>query len=96
MHVVSCRWVYKLKHHHDGSIARHKVRLVEKRFSQAHGVDYTETFSPVVKQATIRVVLALAVHFDWPLHQLDITNAFLHGILREDIYMVRPQGFVDR
>lgn len=79
MHVVGCRWVYKIKHHPDGSIARHEALLVAKGFHQAYGVDYTETFSPVVKQATIRVVLTLAIQFDRPLHQLDVTNAFLHG-----------------
>ena len=60
------------------------------------GIDYTETFSPVVKQATVSVVLTLAVHFHWPLHQLDVTNAFLYGILHEDIYRTQPQGFVDQ
>lgn len=94
-HVVGCRWVFKIKHNPDGSVARHKARLVAKGFHQEFGVDYTETFSPVVKQATVRIVLTLAVHFHWPLHQLDVTNAFLHGILKEDIYMTQPQGFID-
>lgn len=66
-----------------------------KGFHQEQGIDYTETFSPVVRHSTIRVVLALAVQFGWPLHQLDVTNAFLHVILKEDIYMEQPQGLKD-
>lgn len=66
-HVVGCRWVCKLKHHPDGSIARFKARLVAKGYHQEHGIVFTETFSPVVKQAIIRVVLSLVVHFNWPL-----------------------------
>ena len=71
MHLVGCSWVFKLKHNSDGSISRHKAPLVPKGF---HRADY----SPVVKHSTIRAVLALAVHFHWPLHQFDVTNAFLH------------------
>lgn len=94
-HVVGCRWVYKLKHNQDGPIARYKARLVAKGYHQEHGIDPTETFSPVVKHSTIHVILALAVHFKWPLHQLDVTKAFLHGILQEEIYMTQPPGFID-
>lgn len=68
MNVVRCCWVYKLKHRPNGSIARYKARLVAKGFHPTHGVDYNETFSPIVKQPTIQVVSALTVHFDWPLH----------------------------
>lgn len=94
-HIVGCKWVFKIKHNTDGSIARYKARLVAKGFHQEQGIDYNETFSPVVKHSTIRVILALAVQFHWSLHQLDATNAFLHGILKEDIYMTQPQGFTD-
>ena len=59
------------------------------------GLDYIDTFSLVVKPTTIHVVFALAVHYNWCLHQLDVTNAFLHGLLNEEIYMCQPQGFVD-
>jgi transposase InsO family protein len=93
--IVGCKWVYKLKYNSDGTIARYKARLVAKGFHQQYGVDFDETFSPVVKPPTVRLILSLAVSLDWSLRQLDVKNAFLHGTLKEEVYMTQPQGYVD-
>ncbi|GJZ57520.1 ribonuclease H-like domain-containing protein [Tanacetum coccineum] len=95
VNLVRSMWLFKHKFHADGTLSRYKARLVANGSSQQLGVDFDETFSPVVKPATIRTVLSLAVSRRWPIHQLDVKNAFLNGDLSETVYMHQPPGFVD-
>jgi hypothetical protein len=76
---VGCKWVFILKQKSDGSINRYKARLVAKGFTQRHGIEYTDTFSPVVKPTTVRLILSIAVYRGWMLRQADVQNAFIHG-----------------
>jgi len=86
LNVIGYRWIFKTKRKADGFIKRYKARLVAKGYHQQLGVDFHETYSPVVKPATIRLVLSIAVCNNWKVRQLDVQNAFLHGNLSEVVY----------
>lgn len=93
MKTMGCKWVFSIKHKADGSIERYKVRLVVKGYTQTYGIDYQETFSPVANLNTIKVLLSIVANLDWPLHQFDVKNAFLHGNLKEEVHMDIPLGY---
>ena len=91
--VVGCKWVYKTKKDSNGNVERYKARLVAKGFTQREGIDYHNTFSPVSKKDSFRIIMALVAHFDLELHQMDVKTAFLNGDLDEEVYMKQPEGF---
>ena len=95
MNLIGCRWVYRIKYNPNGTVLKHKTRLVAKGFLQPPGVDYAETFSLVVKAPTIRVLFTLVVTFGWDIQQVNIDNAFLNEDLTEEVYMSQPEGFID-
>jgi hypothetical protein len=90
---IGCKWVFRIKRHADGTIERYKARLVAKGFHQQFGVNYEETYSPIIKPTTVRTVLSIAISAGWKIHQIDIQNAFLQGTLSEEDFMQQPPGF---
>jgi hypothetical protein len=91
--IIDCKWVYKIKRNADGSIDRYKGHLVAKGFKQMYDIDYEDTFSTVVKAATIRLILSIAISNGCNLRQLDIQNVILHGVLEEAVYMRQPPSY---
>ncbi|GJR31074.1 ribonuclease H-like domain-containing protein [Tanacetum coccineum] len=93
--IVCCMWIFRHKYLADGTVSRYKAHLVANGSTQLEGVDVDETFSPVVKPGSIRTVLSLVASRHWPIHQLDVKNAFLHGDLSKTVYMHQSHGFRD-
>lgn len=92
---IDCKWVYKTKRDANGNTVRHKARLVIKGCTQRHGIDYAETYAPVVRYTSIRYLLSIAVRYDLEIDQMDAVTAFLQGELNETIYMLQPECFSD-
>ena len=92
---IENKWIFKKKTDADGNVTVYKARLVAKGFRQVQGVDYDETFSPVAMLKSIRIMLAIAAFYDYEISQMDVEVAFLNGFLKEELYMMQPEGFVD-
>ncbi|KAG7582977.1 Zinc finger CCHC-type [Arabidopsis suecica] len=90
---IGLKWVFKLKRNSDGSISKHKARLVAKGYVQKHGIDFEDVFAPVARIETIRLLISLSASKGWEIHHLDVKTAFLHGELKETVYVVQPEGF---
>ena len=88
--VIGCKWVHKIKHD-----LTFKSRLVAKGFKQTHGIDYDETFSPVLMLKSIKILLAITAYYDYEIWQMDVKIVFLNGNLLKDVYMTQPEGFVN-
>ena len=92
--IITCKWVFTIKYHPDGTISHNKARLVARGFTQAYDIDYTETFSLVARLNYVRVLLSLAVNQAWSLHQLDVSNDVLYDNLEEQVFMEQALGYV--
>jgi Reverse transcriptase (RNA-dependent DNA polymerase) len=93
--VIGTKWVFRNKSDADGVVVRNKARLVAKGYTQMEGVDFDETFAPVARLESIRLLLAIACSLNIKLYQMDVKSAFLNGYLKEEVYVEQPQGFVD-
>lgn len=91
---IGLKWIFKIKRNSDGTINKHKLRLVAKGYIQRHGIDFEEVFAPVARIETIRLIISIAASKGWEVHHLDVKTASLHGDLKEDVYVTQPEGFV--
>ena len=94
-HIISTKWIFRNKTDEEGNVIHNKARLVAQGYSQMEGVDYDETFASVACMESIRILLALACHLRFKLYQMDVKIAFLNGLLKEDVYVAQPKGFVE-
>ena len=92
---IGSKWVFKTKMNADASISKYKARLVAQGFAQQHGIDYEETFAPVVKYVSLRTVFAIANQCNMDMHQMDVNSAYLNGDIDAKIFMRQPEGYID-
>src|ERR1700678_4467485 len=93
---IASKWVFRIMQDHNGKIVKHKARLVVKGFSQIPGIDFVETFAPLMRLETFRLLMALATKLGLVIHVVDIVGAYLNGTLQEAIYMEQPPDYDDR
>ena len=94
VNVIGIKWIFKNKSDEHGTVIRNKLRLVAQGYTQMEGVDFDETFAPVARLESIRILLAIACHLNFKLYQMDVKNAFLNRMLQEEVYVEQPKGFV--
>ena len=95
VNVIGTKWIFKNKSDEHGTVIRNKSRLVAQGYTQVEGIDFDETFAPVARLESIRILLAIASHLNFKLYQMDVKSAFLNGMLQEEVYVEQPKGFVD-
>jgi hypothetical protein len=93
--IIGTKWIFKNKTDEHGTVVRNKARLVAQGYTQIEGVDFDETFAPVARLESIRILLSVACHLDFKLYQMDVKSAFLNGVLQEEVYVEQPKGFQD-
>ncbi|WVZ02572.1 hypothetical protein V8G54_023378 [Vigna mungo] len=93
---IGVKWVYKKKMNVEGEVERYKARLVVKGYRQKEGIDYDEVFSPVTRMESIRLLISLAAQSQWPIEQMDVKSTFLNGVLKEEVYVEQPLGYMKR
>jgi hypothetical protein len=91
--VVGLRWIYKVKKTANGSVEKYKARFVAWGFSQIKGIDYDDTSAPVARYSSIRSIFALSVQMGWRIHHMDVKTVFFNGIIEEEVYIEKPEGF---
>ncbi|GJZ03174.1 retrovirus-related pol polyprotein from transposon TNT 1-94 [Tanacetum coccineum] len=95
MKIIGTKWVFRNKLDENGVVSRNKARLVAQSYNQQEGIDYDETYAPVARLESIRILLAYACALDFKLFQMDVKSAFLNGFINEEVYVAQPSGFID-
>ena len=95
VNVIGTKWIFKNKSDEHGTVIKNKSRLIAQGYTQVEGVDFNETFAPVARLESIRILLAIASHLNFKLYQMDVKSTFLNGMLQEEVYVEQSKGFVD-